>query len=272
MDQKSPLILLTNDDGIFSEGLKVLEPSLKSFGELYVVAPDRERNAAGHSITLNAPIYVNPEGEKRFSVSGTPSDCVNIGAHRLLPKKPDLVVSGINIGANLAEDITYSGTVAAAVEAQLLGVTAVAFSLVTRDQSFFPPAGRVAADLVRWVLKAGLPKGTYLNVNIPNLVDGSPGEIRWTRVGRKRYGDFLEEGVDEEGRPCFRFGRDALDFIEDKDSVDADWKAVEQGYVSVTPLRLYMTDEEYLQVLKLRNDAGTHHGQPGADTASEKYG
>ena len=267
-----PLILLTNDDGIFSKGLEALEKVLPELGELYVVAPDRERNATSHSLTLGGPVYVSPEGKNRFATSGTPTDCVNIGIHRLLPRKPDLVVSGINIGGNLSEDVTYSGTVAAALEARLLGIPSLALSLAARGEFFFDPAARVGCDLARWVLSLDLPPGVFLNVNVPNLVDGTPARIRWTRLGRKFYGDFLQEVVDEEGRPYFRYGIDALEFLDREEAHEADWKAVEQGYVSVTPLQLNMTDEKFLDFLKAGNYGEAYLGQPGAGSTPEKHG
>ncbi len=269
MTAKRPLILLSNDDGITAEGLAALEKHVRALGDLYVVAPDGERNASSHKITLRQPIYVRREGEKRFSVSGTPADCVNIGVHRLLPARPDLVVSGINHGANLAGDIGYSGTVGAAREARLLGIPSIAFSLMSRNLLFYDAAARSACGLARWVLVKGLPPEVFLNVNFPDLVDGHPPEIRWTRMGHKFYGDFLEEGTDDEGRPCFRFGRDALQYDEDDDE-DVDWRAVQKGYVSVTPLRLNFTDEDALHSLKAIYDGDAHARQPGAHTASEK--
>ncbi len=269
MTKKRPLILLSNDDGITAEGLAALEKHVQALGDLYVVAPDGERNASSHKISLKQPIYVHQESEKRFSVSGTPADCVNIGVHRLLPARPDLVVSGINHGANLAGDISYSGTVGAAREARLLGIPSIAFSLMSRDPLFYDAAARVGCDLARWVLANGLPPEIFLNVNFPDLVDGYPPRIRWTRMGHKFYGDFLEEGTDDEGRPCFRFGRDALQYDEN-DHEDADWRAVEAGCVSVTPLRLNFTDEGSLHSLKAIYDGDAHARQSGAHTTPEK--
>jgi 5'-nucleotidase len=268
MSQRRPLILLANDDGIFAEGLAALEEHVRPLGELYVVAPNRERNACSHMISLRRSIYVHQEGRNRFSTTGTPADCVNIGVHRLLPARPDLVVSGINSGANLAGDIGYSGTVGAAREARLLGIPSIAFSLVSRDPLFYDPAARVAGNLARWVLARGLPPEVFLNVNFPDLVDGYPPQIRWTRVGHKFYGDFLEDGTDDEGRPCYRYGRDALQYDEE-DEEDADWRAVEQGYVSVTPLRLNFTDEDSLHSLKAMYDEDAHARQSGVVPTSE---
>jgi len=250
MGPSKPVILLTNDDSIFSEGIKALENSLSRIGDLYVVAPDRERNANSHCISLKTSIYVKQDDERHFSVSGTPSDCVNIGVHRLLPRKPDLVISGINEGGNLSDDVTYSGTVAAALEARLLHIPSMAFSLAMRDNFIFEPAARIAAGLVLWFIGQELPYGVFYNVNIPHLPDGVAGKIRWTRLGQKIYSDFLEEGRDDQGRLYYRFGVDDMRFLDDETADEADWKVVRQGCVSITPLNLNMTDETYFANLK----------------------
>lgn len=244
--QRELLVLLTNDDGISSEGLAALQDALPREWIVYVVAPDRPRNATSHSLSLETVIRVQEHGPGRFSTSGTPTDCVNIAVHRLLPRKPDLVLSGINLGGNLCEDVTYSGTVAAALEARLLNIPSLAISLAARDEYFFAPAARIASSLARTVVARGLPHGVLLNVNIPNLVDGSRGRIFWTRLGRKHYGDSLIEETDEQGSPGYRFGRDPMAFLDDEDDPLVDWRVVEQGDVSVTPLRLDMTDEKFL--------------------------
>ena len=250
MGPSNPVILLTNDDGIFSQGIKTLEDSLANLGDVYVVAPDRERNANSHCISLKTNIYVQQEDAHHFAVSGTPSDCVNIGVHRLLPRKPDLVVSGINEGGNLSDDVTYSGTVAAALEARLLNIPSMAFSLAMRDNFIFEPAARIAAGLVCWFIGQELPYGVFYNVNIPHLPDGAEGKIRWTRLGKKIYSDFLEEGRDDQGRLYYRFGLDDMRFFDDETVDEADWKVVRQGCVSITPLNLNMTDETCLSTLK----------------------
>lgn len=271
MHRERPLILLANDDGIFAEGLHALERVLPRLGDLYVVAPDRERNAASHCLSLADPIYVKSEGTNRFAMSGTPTDCVNIAVHRLLPRKPDLVVSGINRGGNLAEDVTYSGTVAAALEGRLLGIPSVAVSLVAQDQFHYDPAAEVGLRMAEWVLANGLPPGVFLNVNVPGLLDGSPARIRWTRMGHKDYGDFLEEGADEAGRRFFRFGRDAL-LYDRTQTAEADWKAVELGYVSVTPLQVDVTAHDHLDSLKALYEGDRHAGQPGARSTPDPNG
>jgi len=272
MGSGKPLILLTNDDGIFSEGLKANEEVLADLGEIYVVAPDRERNANSHTITLRSPIHVRAEGERRFSTTGTPSDCVNIAVHRLLPRRPDLVVSGINKGGNLAEDVTYSGTVGAAMEATLLGIASMAVSLAGSKDFVFLPAAMAARELAKWILDHGLPAGTLLNANIPNILDGSPLKMRWTRLGQKFYGDFLEEGLDERGLRYFSYGRDTLRYIQEEDTSNVDWMAVQEGFISVTPLRLDLTDTEFLQSRKRVGPKSVPVGQAGAGKAPEKDG
>lgn len=272
MAGRLPLILLTNDDGIFSEGLAADEKAFSEIGLVYVVAPDRERNANSHTITLAEPFCVMPEGDRRYSTTGTPSDCVNIAVHRLLPRKPDLVVSGINKGANLAEDVSYSGTVGAALEATLLGIPAMAVSVAASKGFLFEPAARAARQIALWILENGLPPGTLLNVNVPNQVDGSPLKMRWTRLGRKRYGDFLQERTDPSGRRCFSYGRDEPQYVEDGDPADTDWMAVQNGFVSVTPLRLDMTDLEFLESRKRLGLKRVPVGQAGAGSAPEEDG
>jgi len=268
MNGPAPVVLLANDDGIDAEGLRALEQAMPPHWEVYVVAPDRPRNAASHALTLDAPIQVNTLGGNRFSTSGTPTDCVNIAVHRLLPRRPDIVLSGINAGANLCEDVTYSGTVAAALEACLLSIPAVAFSLAARDRFRFGPAGEIARTVAAAVLRKGLPPGVLLNVNVPNLLNGAAGEIRWTRLGRKVYGDCLmEEEGDGASTRWFRFGRDPMQYRDGQDARDTDWKAVEQGDVSVTPLRLNRTDEPFLRALEEGYYGRAIGGHPGVEAS-----
>lgn len=251
MKQHRPLLLLTNDDGVCSAGLETLERFLTEIGEIFVVAPDKERNASSHSLTLGELLYVHQMDTRHFSVTGTPTDCVNIALHKLLPRRPDLVVSGINKGANLAEDVTYSGTVSAALEARLLGIESFAVSIVSRGPFRFESAALVSVRLARWILDKGLPPGTFLNVNVPNLEPDALGPMKLTRLGRKAYGDVIERCTDKEGRVCFRFGRDEMRFLDDHGCAEeTDWKVVERGSVSVTPLRVNMTDEGSLPLLR----------------------
>ena len=186
-------ILLTNDDGIQAPGLKSLEESLASIGEVTVVAPDREMSGASQSISVHAPLRVRQLDERHYAVSGTPADTVIIGLYHLLPQKPDLVVSGINPGGNLGENVIYSGTVAAAMEAVLHGVPAIAISLATRKYLDFSCAATFAAQLAAKVLEEGLPEGVMLNVNVPR------GEVSRRTSDAPKPEDFAEPGAGKEG-------------------------------------------------------------------------
>src|SRR5437660_8991826 len=159
------VILVTNDDGVHAAGLSALADALGDLGEVFVIAPDREQSAVGHALTLHRPLRAERIGERRFSVNGTPSDCVNLGVLGLLREAPALVMAGINQGANLGDDVTYSGTVSAAMEGTLLGVPSIAVSLV--DDGDLAVAGRVAALVAARVLVEGLPAKAFLNVNVP---------------------------------------------------------------------------------------------------------
>jgi len=183
MDKK-PLILLSNDDGIRSEGLKVLYEKLSEFADVVVVAPDRERSAVGRALTLHRPLRCEQIDENWFAVDGTPTSCVYIGIHAIMKgKKPDMVIGGINRGPNLGEDITYSGTVSIAMEGALLGIPAIAFSLATFKDFQWKSAGNWAKRIAQKVLTKGIPKNCCLNVNIPNLPEN---EIKGVKVTREK--------------------------------------------------------------------------------------
>ena len=232
------LILVTNDDGIHTPGIAVLAQALATLGRVVIVAPDRERSAAGHSLTLHAPLRAEELRTDVFAVDGTPTDCVNLGIHGLLPARPDLVVSGINRGGNLGDDITYSGTVSAAMEATLMGVPAFAVSLdgdrfQTED---FVVAARFSLELARKVAHQGLPADTFLNVNIP---PGVPLGVSLTRQGKRRYADLVVEKLDPRGRKYYWIGGGMASF---HDVEGTDFHAVSLGYISVTPLHLDLTN------------------------------
>ena len=231
----APVILVTNDDGIHAAGLSALAEALVPLGEVYVVAPDREQSAVGHALTLHRPLRVDRAGERRFSVNGTPSDCVNLGVLGLLPEPPVLVVSGINHGSNLGDDVTYSGTVSAAMEGTLLGVPSVAFSLAEGDAGGFESARRIAELVAARVLVEGLPAKTLLNVNVPR---GEVRGIRMTRLGHRVYREKVVEEVDPRGRPYYWVGAGPPEWEQDDAS---DIAAVDAGCASVTPLHLDLT-------------------------------
>lgn len=232
------LILVTNDDGISSFGLTVLAEQLRTLGRVVVVAPDRERSAIGHALTLHAPLRAEAAGDDCWAVSGTPTDCVGLGIHGLLKSRPDLVVSGINRGANMGDDLTYSGTVAAAMEATLMGVPSLAISLAGSRFAAedFQPAARTAVELVQMVMQHSLPADTFLNVNVPV---GEPRGIRLTRQGKRIYRDAVVHNQDPRGRSYYWIGAGEPGF---HDLEGSDFHAVERGYVSLTPLHLDLTN------------------------------
>lgn len=235
------LILVTNDDGVRAPGISVLAEHLSSLGRVVVIAPDRERSAASHSLTLHSPLRAEEFAPDVFAVDGTPTDCVNLGIHGLLGQPPDLVVSGINLGANMGDDITYSGTVSAAMEATLMGVPAFAVSLDTRQgqRKDFQPAARFAARLAAQVARRGLPPDTFLNVNVPRLHGGTIHGVRLTRQGKRIYQDLVVEKIDPRGRKYYWIGGGEPSF---QDLEGTDFHAVSKGCISVTPLHLDLTN------------------------------
>jgi 5'/3'-nucleotidase len=229
------VILVTNDDGVHAAGLAALAAALADLGEVYVVAPDREQSAVGHALTLHRPLRVDQLGERRFAVNGTPSDCVNLGILGLLPERPVLVASGINHGSNLGEDVTYSGTVSAAMEGTLLGVLSMAVSLSEPDGSGFDEAGAVARAVATRLLVEGVPPLTLVNVNVPR---GAVKGVRVARLGHRVYSEKAVRETDPRGRPYYWIGAGPPVWEEDGDS---DIAAVHNGYAAVTPLHLDLT-------------------------------
>ncbi|MGD0457895.1 MAG: 5'/3'-nucleotidase SurE [Terriglobia bacterium] len=228
-------ILLTNDDGIQAPGLKSLEESMASIGEVTVVAPDREMSGASQSISVHAPLRVRQLDERHYAVSGTPADTVIIALYHLLPQKPNLVISGINPGGNLGESVVYSGTVAAAMEAVLHGVPAIAISLATRKHLDFSSAATFAAQLAAKVLEEGLPEGVMLNVNVPR---GEVSGVRLTRQSQKISQNLVLEKKDPRGRPYYWLDETVeLSEVEP----DSDYAAILAHEVSVTPLHVDRT-------------------------------
>lgn len=250
LDPKRPLILLTNDDGFEAPGLAALHAALEGLGDLVIVAPDRERSGAGHALTLLHPLRVRPRGPGRYEVDGTPTDCVHLGVFNLTGgRQPDLVVSGINRGLNVGDDVTYSGTVAGALEGTLLRVPSLAFSAERDDEgrADFHHAARFARSLVRRVLTEGLPPGIFLNVNVPM---GVPKGVRITRQGSRSYRAAVVERNDPSGRPYFWIaGADTTPTGEP----EGDHAAIANGYVSVTPLHANMTHDPSLDAMRAWN-------------------
>lgn len=238
-------ILLTNDDGIRSVGLIKLEEALGEVGEVYVVAPIMEMSGASHSLTLARPLRIHQLDERHWTVDGTPTDCVTLALNKILTEeeRPHLCVSGINHGGNLGDDATYSGTVAGALESTILGVPGIAISLVARENFDFTEAARVGVAAVRKVLSEGLPEGTLLNINIP------PGKIkgvRVTRQGIKNARPVISEHIDPRGKPYFWIGEE---YFRSNAEDGTDYRAIEEGYISVTPLKSDMTDHGALAAI-----------------------
>lgn len=240
-------ILLTNDDGIHSDGLIKLEEALREVGDVYTVAPAAEMSGASHSLTLARPLRIRQIDERHWSVDGTPTDCVTLALNKILPadERPHICASGINHGANLGDDATYSGTVAGALEATILGVPGLAFSLVAREHFDFSESARFAVTAIRKVLSDGLPEGTLLNINIPRGTDIKG--VRVTRQGIKNARPVISEHIDPRGKPYFWIGEEYFPAHAGDDGTD--YLAIEQGYISVTPLKSDMTDHRALTAL-----------------------
>jgi len=238
-------ILVTNDDGVRSEGLTALADALKPLGEVVVVAPAKEASAVGHALTLHYPLRLEELGPGVYAVDGTPTDCVNIAVAIVFKgKPPDLVVSGINKGWNLGDDITYSGTVSGALEGALLGVPSLAVSLKrTRDRMDFAQAAQAAARIAAIVLKKGLPPRTFLNINVPKRVTGG---FKVTVQAKRNHVTSVSERLDPKHRPYFWID-EALDEWEAHDL--SDYQAVRDGYTSVTPLQPDLTAHDALALV-----------------------
>jgi len=245
-------ILLTNDDGIHSDGLTKLEEALRELGDVYVVAPASEMSGASHSLTLSRPLRIRKIDGRHWTVDGTPTDCVTLALNQILgpDETPHVCCSGINYGGNLGDDASYSGTVAGALEATILGVPGIAFSLVARENFDFKHAAGFAVAAVRKVLDEGLPEGTLLNINIP------PGEVagvKVTRQGIKQARPIITEHIDPRGKAYYWIGEE---YYGSGAEDGTDYAAVEAGYVSVTPLRSDMTNHSALDALDLWNRMG----------------
>jgi len=236
-----PRILVTNDDGVFSEGIKLLAAALGEVAEVIVVAPDREQSASGHSLTLHRPLRMQQIESNVFSVDGTPTDCVNLGVLWLLKDRlPDLVVSGVNFGANMGDDVTYSGTVSATFEGTLLGIPSVAFSQEVGEHFSFDQAALFAKRFVEVLLSESLQPDLLLNVNIPS---GEIRGVRLTRLGKRLYQQVVVEKTDPRGRSYFWIAGTP----EWHEEEGTDHAAVSSGLVSITPLHLDLTDYRGLE-------------------------
>ncbi|PKP99636.1 MAG: 5'/3'-nucleotidase SurE [Alphaproteobacteria bacterium HGW-Alphaproteobacteria-13] len=247
-------ILLTNDDGYHAPGMAVLEAMARQLSDdIWVCAPAEEQSGAGHSLTLSHPVRIRRHGERRWSCTGTPTDSVMMAIGRLMPEPPDLILSGVNRGANLGDDITYSGTVSAAIEGALAGVRAIALSQVYAREGMgdnvpFGAAEAWGVRVLRPLLDMETPPRTLINVNFPAIPAEEVKGIRVTRQGFHDYGrGSIVEGVDPRGYPYFWFG---LHGIEHSLGHDSDLEAIDDGYISVTPLQLDLTHDASLAALR----------------------
>lgn len=245
---KKPLILVCNDDGFYSFGIKSLEKALRPLGEVVTVAPDSERSAASHSLTLHRPVRVKKIKENLYAIDGTPTDCITIAVKELLPRAPDLIVSGINKGANLGDDVHYSGTVSAALEGGIMEIPSIAVSLMTHEeQGHFNTAAKFAAKVARLVLKKGLPPGVILNVNVPDKPASKIRGYAFTTQGKRDYGDLIEERIDPRGRAYYWIGGNQFGF---EDVPGSDCNAILENKISITPIRVNLTDHTFFETLK----------------------
>jgi 5'-nucleotidase len=239
-------ILISNDDGYQSQGIKALADALAVIAEIHVVAPDRDRSGASNSLTLDSPIRARNGANGYTCVDGTPTDCVHLAITGLLDCEPDMVVAGINAGANLGDDVLYSGTVAAAMEGRFLGFPALAVSLAGDRQEHFDTAARVAVDLVQRVLSGSLPADTILNVNVPDLPWDELAGMQATRLGHRHKSEPVVEMQDPRGRPVYWVGPAGS---EQDAGPGTDFHAVRTGHVSVTPLDVDLTRYKAIDTL-----------------------
>jgi 5'-nucleotidase len=247
-------ILVSNDDGISSDGIQVLANSLSEIGEVLVVAPQTEQSAVGHAITMQIPVRVNEfKREGKFfgyAVSGTPADCIKMGIKNIMKEKPDIVVSGINNGSNSAINIIYSGTVSAAREAAIMDVPSVAISVASHVVKDYSYAGKIAQQIVNLVISKGLRAGTLLNVNVPNLPEEEILGVKLTKQGHSKWDDVFEERIDPYGKKYYWLTGDLI-YVDNE--LERDHFAVVNKYVSVTPIHFDLTDYEMFEKMKSWN-------------------
>lgn len=240
-------ILITNDDGIYSPSLEILRKYLRKLGDVIVIVPDRERSTVSHALTLHNPLRVSKVKRGVFITNGTPSDCINIGILEILKRKPDLVVSGINSGPNLGDDITYSGTVAASIESAIRGIPSFAISVASFKNCKFNTAAKFAFVLAKYLFKNRLPYKTFLNVNVPNVDIKNINGVEITRQGNRIYKEKLIKRTDPRGRTYYWIGGDEPSA---KLEEGTDFTAIAQNKISVTPVQLDLTDYKLIDKLR----------------------
>lgn len=260
-------ILISNDDGIFAQGIRTLANTIESQGhQVTVVAPDRERSATGHGLTLHQPIRVqkiegvfNP-AVKVWSCSGTPSDCVKLALSAILEEAPDFVLSGINHGSNLGTDILYSGTVSAAMEGSIDGITSIAFSLASYTLQEFQPAANFALKLINQLRENPLSEATLLNVNIPPIPENQIKGVKITRQGIRRYTENFQERFDPRGKSYYWLAGELVEELDQPEHIylppdlATDVQAIKENYITITPLQYNLTDVVSVQRLKNFNE------------------
>lgn len=249
-------VLLSNDDGIYAPGLAALAAELKKMADVTVVAPEREQSAVGHAITLTDPLRVNEYHKNGdffgWAVSGTPADCVKIAICALLNQKPDLVISGINQGSNTGINTIYSGTVSAATEGRINDIPSFAISLTSYTYKDFEPAARFAAKLASQYLSLDLPKGVFMNVNVPALPEAEIKGVRLTRQGQANYVEIFHRRFDPKGRVYFWMDGER---VAEEEDVNIDERAVKAGYISITPIHYDLTHYPTLEKLSAQMDS-----------------
>lgn len=252
MSSQKVRILITNDDGYHSPGIIALENALSEIGDCYVVAPESEMSGASHSLTLARPLRIRQIDARHWTVDGTPTDCVTLALNRILSpdERPTICASGINPGANMGDDATYSGTIAGALEATILGVPGLAFSLVATRDFDYAESAKIAREMVAKAIEEGLPEGTLLNVNVPK---GVPKGVRITKQGFKNARPVISEHIDPRGKPYYWIGEERNGFHAEGGT---DFEATDEGYVSVTPMRSDLTNHMVIDSLRKweRND------------------
>jgi 5'-nucleotidase len=241
------LILLTNDDGVHSEGLLALRDIFAKTDDVCVVAPERERTCVGHAITLHKPLRIKKVADNTYASNGSPADCIYLGMKAILKKKPDIIISGMNKGPNMGQDVNYSGTVAAAKEGAFLGIPSMAISICAREKFLFNDAARVTLRMIDIIRNKALIGGTFLNVNIPNMPHKKLTGFMVTRLGKRIYNDAILERVDPRGVTYYWIGGNAEGYEEMRGT---DFYAVERGCVSITPLGLDMTHTGSIKTYK----------------------
>ncbi len=248
-------IVLTNDDGIYSEGLQALRKRLEEEHEIYVFAPDRERSATGHAITLHHPLRAeivkfSESKSECYSIDGTPSDCVKLGIEGILKELPDLVISGINKGPNLGTDVIYSGTVSAALEGMMMGIPAIAVSLVSHGNWDFSCAANFTAQVVEWIEKKHIQRPRLLNINIPSLTQEEINGVAITKLGKRTYKNSFEKRIDPRGKVYYWLHGEVHDDLEEEGT---DLLAIKNNKISITPIALNLTDYQMKEELSKVN-------------------